>query len=146
MSTYASIRLHIIFSTKHREETIHDDWRDRLHAYMGGIVRHQEALAEAIGGTNDHVHLLISLKTKHCPADFVRDLKKASSAWVRDEFRQDFTWQEGYACIAVSPRDKPMIVRYIENQVEHHRQIDSKAELRQLLEEAGIEIDERYFA
>lgn len=108
-------------------------------------MRHQEGVAESVGGTNDHVHLLISLKTKHCPADFVRDLKKASSVWIKDEFNPDFGWQEGYACIAVSPRDKAMIVRYIENQVEHHRQEDSKTELRQLLEEAGIEIDERYF-
>ncbi len=140
-----SIRLHIVFSTKHRLSNIDEDWRTRLHAYIGGIIRNLEAVPEAVGGTNDHVHILASLRTKHCPADFVRALKKAATGWVKDEHGlSDFAWQEGYACISVSPQDKPKLVRYIENQMEHHRAISSKDELVEILKEAGIEFDASY--
>lgn len=145
MSTYYSLHVHVVFGTKHRRETLAGEWQGRLHAFMGGCIRTLDAMPESIGGTSDHVHLLIGLKTKHSVADIVREVKKAFNEFIREEMAVlDFAWQEGYAAISVSPRDKGMIANYIAHQEEHHRKVDSVDELRQLLREAGIEFEERY--
>ncbi len=72
-----------------------------MHAYLGGIIRHQKGVAEAIGGVEDHVQLLISLPTTHCIANVMRDLKKDSSTWIANNFSPDFRWQEGHAVFSV---------------------------------------------
>ena len=59
----------------------------------GETVRGLGGFPEGIGGTADHVHLLVALKSKHCLADVMRELKKASSAWVHAEIGQrSFAW------------------------------------------------------
>jgi REP element-mobilizing transposase RayT len=84
-STYLSLHYHLVFSTKHRATTIADPWRARLHEYLGGTIRGLDGVAEAVGGVADHVHLLVGLKATQCLADLMRELKKASSAWVHQE-------------------------------------------------------------
>lgn len=70
---------------------------------MGGIVKNMDAVALAIGGIEDHVHLLVSLKTKHRIDYFLRDLKADSSHWIHEELQKKFEWQKGYAAFTVSP-------------------------------------------
>jgi putative transposase len=97
MSTYASIHVHVVFSTKHRNNCIHRSWEARLHEYHGGTLRGLNAFPQGIGGVENHIHLLVGLKTTHCIADLIRELKKASSAWVHNEIGEDkFAWQDGY--------------------------------------------------
>ena len=105
---------------------------------MGGI-------PEQVGGVSDHVHLLIGLKASHCLADVVRELKKASSAWVHEELGQRaFAWQQGYAAFTVSATARSAVTSYIANQEEHHRVRSFREELCELLEKAGIAYDLRY--
>ena len=105
---------------------------------MGGI-------AEGIGGTADHVHLLVGLKATHCLADVLRELKKASSLWVHEELKiLGFAWQEGYAAFTVSATSRKQVLSYIANQEDHHRVKSYREELIELLERAGIEYDPRY--
>jgi putative transposase len=75
-STFYSLHYHIVFSTKERRPLIRDGWRPSLHEYLGGTVRGLSGVAEAVGGIDDHVHLLVSLNTSHVVADFVRELKR----------------------------------------------------------------------
>ena len=65
-SPHWSLHYHLVFSTKDRRPVIAASWRDRLHAYLGGIVKNIDGVPESVGGTNDHVHLLLSLKPTHC--------------------------------------------------------------------------------
>lgn len=60
-------------------------------------------VAEIVGGVDDHVHVLASLRPVHCVADVMRDLKKDSTNWVKQDFDRHFGWQEGYAAFTVSP-------------------------------------------
>ena len=83
-STHLRLHYHIIFATKDRRPMIVPGWRERLHAYLGGILREMGAVPEAVGGVADHVHLLVGLKATHCVADVMRDLKRASSQWVHE--------------------------------------------------------------
>jgi putative transposase len=143
-STYLSLHYHLVFSTKNREPAIRDAWRSRLHEYLGGTIRGLGGFPEGIGGTADHVHLLVGLKATHCLADVLRELKKASSAWVHDEIGEEFAWQEGYAAFTVSATAREGVKKYIANQEEHHRIRSYREELIEMLSMAGVEHDTRY--
>lgn len=120
-STFYSLHYHVVFSTKERRPFIRSEWRSRLHEYLGGTVRGLGGVAEAVGGVEDHVHLLVSLKTIDAPAEFVRELKKASSIWVAQMHDPRFSWQEGYSIFSASWMHVPALRRYIGNQQEHHK-------------------------
>jgi Transposase IS200 like len=79
-STHISLHVHVIFRTKHRRPVLDAEWRGRLHAYLGGALRGVEVVPVAIGGTADHVHLLLGLKATHRLADVMREVKRGSSA------------------------------------------------------------------
>ena len=81
-STFYSLHYHWVCSTKERRPLIRPDWQGGLHEYLGGTVRGLGGVPVQVGGAQDHVHALLGLKPVHCLADFVRELKKASSAWV----------------------------------------------------------------
>jgi len=80
----------------------------------------------------------------HCIADVLRDLKKESSTWAKENFDRRFTWQEGYAVFTVSPTATDSVRRYIAMQETHHHKHSFVDELRELLNAAGIEYDEKY--
>ena len=144
-STHISLSYHIVFSTKNRDPLIAPPWRNRLHDMLGGCIRRAGGAAIQIGGTADHVHLFAGLRATHCLADFVRDVKRATSAWVHDTLRVgQFAWQEGYGAFTVSPYDCDELVNYIRTQEEHHRSRTFQDEYREFLKRHEIEFDERY--
>lgn len=146
-STYLSLHYHIVFGTKDRMPLIDASWRPRLHEYLGGIVHGLGGSPEAIGGVADHVHLLMGLKSTHCVADFVRDLKKAGTTWIQDAIPggKKFAWQNGYAAFTVSATSRKAVREYIANQEEHHRTRSFREEYIAMLEKAGISYDPKYF-
>ena len=143
-STFFSLHYHLIFSTKERFPLIHTEWRPRLHFYMGGIIRGMNGVAEIVGGVSDHVHLLTSLRPVHCIADVMRELKKESTSWVKENFDSRFNWQEGYSAFSVSPTNTESVKRYIADQEKHHARRSFADELRECLDQAGIEFNEKY--
>ena len=121
-------------------------WRSRLHEYLGGTISGLGGFPQGVGGMADQVHLLIGLKATHCLADVLRELKKASSAWVHEQIGlPSFAWQEGYAAFTVSVTVREAVQKYIANQEEHHRVRTFREELIVLLKKAGIEYDPKYF-
>ena len=145
-STYLSLHYHIVFGTKDRRPLIDASWRLRLHEYLGGTVRGLGGVPEAIGGVADHVHLLVGLKSTHCLADFVRDLKKSSAGWVHDGIDRGgkFAWQNGYAAFTVSATSCEAVREYLAHQEEHHRERSFREEFVAMLEKAKITFDPRY--
>lgn len=144
-STYTSLHYHLVFSTKNREPLIDSEWRTRLHEYLGGVIRGLEGVSLGVGGVADHVHLLVGLKPTHCLANFIRDLKKDTTNWVKDALGSpSFYWQEGYSAFTVSPSALEAVRRYVLNQERHHRHKTFREELIEMLIKAGVEFDERY--
>ena len=144
-STYLSLHYHLVFGTKNREALIVPELRARLHDYLGGTIRGLGGYPEGIGGVADHVHLLVGLKSTHCLPDVLRELKKASSAWVHEEIDlRVFAWQEGYAAFTVSATSREAVRHYIANQEEHHRMKSFREELVEMLNKAGVEYDAKY--
>ena len=143
-STFLSLHYHIVFSTKERRPLIGVDWRPRVHEYLGGTVRGLDGIPEVIGGVEDHVHLLVGLRATHCLAEFIRELKKASSVWAAENFEPMFAWQEGYSAFTLSWTHIEPVRKYIGGQEEHHRKLPFLKELRQLLNKNGVKYEPKY--
>ena len=143
-STFYSLHHHVIFSTKERRPLLKADWRPRLYEYLGGTIRGFGGVAETIGGVEDHVHILMSLKTTEAPAAIVREFKKASSNWAAERYDPSFAWQEGYGIFSVSWTHCGSVVQYIEAQPEHHSRIPFAEELTRLLNRNGVAYDPKW--
>ena len=146
-SAFLSLHYHIVFSTKERRPFIKPSWCYKLHEYLGGTVRGLGGIPEIIGGVADHVHLLVGLRATHCLADFMRELKKASSTWAAEKHEQLFTWQEGYSAFTVSWTHIESVRQYI---TPHKKRIIKKinfvTELKRktLLDKNGVKYEEKY--
>ena len=116
-----------------------------MHAFLGGAVKTLGGVPEKIGGTDDHVHLLIGLKATHCLSDVLRDVKSGSSDWAHAEMKKMlFGWQDGYGGFTVSPSKLEEVRNYIANQVEHHREKTFKEEYLDLLQKSGVKYNEEF--
>ncbi len=144
--SYCSCLIHYAFSTKGREKIISADVLSRLCPYMGGIARENDMKAIAVGGANDHVHLLISLPSTITIAKGVQLIKGGSSKWIHDTFPElrSFAWQEGYGAFSIAISGVADTTAYINNQHEHHRTRTFQEEFIAFLRRHGIEYDERY--
>ena len=141
------IYLHIVFSTKHRQPWLADKQiREQIHAYMAGICKNLKSPALIIGGVADHVHLLTRFSKNTSVADFLRDLKRSSSSWIKtlSPRMASFHWQAGYGAFSISPSHVEDVRHYIANQEEHHRRESFQDEFRRLCRKYGVDIDERY--
>ncbi len=104
-----------------------------------------DGVPEAIGGTADHVHMLVGLRATHCLADVLREIKRPSSQWVHETLGvAEFSWQDGYGAFTVSASGIGVVKRYILRQEEHHRKKTFQEEYVEILQRSGVEYDERY--
>ena len=145
-NSYISCHVHYIFSTKRRERIISPDVRPRLWAYLGGIARENKMVALAVGGVEDHVHILLSLPSTLALAKAVQLIKGGSSLWVHGTFpdQRSFAWQEGYGAFTVSVSQIDRTIAYIGNQEVHHRRKTFQEEYLEFLKKHGVAYDERY--
>lgn len=119
-STYHQLHYHLVFTTKLRQPFLNPPLDTQLYAYTAGTLKNLDAQPLAINGTADHIHLLIRLSPSHAPANLVRELKKATSNFIKPKIPQ-FAWQAGYGIFTVSESDVPKITNYIRTQKEHHK-------------------------
>ena len=115
---------HFVFVTKSRQHTIPPLYDGVLHAYMGGVMKNLKCQPLKINGTDNHVHILIKAPTDLSPIDFARDVKRASSIWMKshqEKFPHFNSWSREYAVFSVSKDNVESVSRYISNQKEHHR-------------------------
>ena len=124
MSTYRQIFYHIVFSTKHREATLPEEHHEELYKYIWGIVKGHQCKLYRIDGTNDHLHIFSDLHPSVSLADYVKDIKLASSSWMKESglFPQFTYWQEGYGAFTYSTKERDRVIDYIRRQKEHHQE------------------------
>ena len=143
--TYCSLLFHCVFSTKERRKIIPEELQERLWAYMGGIAREHDMKAIAVGGMEDHVHILLSLPSSKTVANAMREIKSGSSHWVRTICEMPaFEWQEGYGAFSIGQTQIDSTIAYIARQKEHHQKRDFQAEFVAFLKKHRIEYDARY--
>jgi putative transposase len=144
--TYSNLLTHVVFSTHERAPTIGDAIREDLYAYIGGIVRELRGKALAVGGTSDHVHMLLKLPCELAIAECLRIVKANSSLWLHEKWpeRKSFAWQVGYGAFSVSESGYGRVREYIRGQEAHHRGMSFREEFILLLRKQGIDFEERY--
>ena len=133
--SYSSILFHIVFATKERRALIHEP--AKLWAYVAGTARKLGYEALAVGGTENHLHLLLRLPAHIAVAEAAQKLKANSSRWLKENGSW-LGWQQGYGAFSVSPSNVDAVRRYVQNQPEHHRRRSFEEELLALLMRSGI--------
>ena len=144
--TLVSLMVHVVFSTKKRRPMITPDAEPELYAYMVGITKNLESRCLAIGGTSNHVHLLISQSKNIALSHLLEEIKKSSSKWIKTKGAslRTFGWQDGYGAFTIGESQVEALTRYIANQKEHHRKLTFEQELVALLKRYRVQYDERY--
>ena len=144
--TYTQLLTHVVFSTKERVRLIAPEIRAELHAYLGGLTRELKGKAYSVNGTEDHVHMLVSLPPVVSISDPLRFLKSNSSGWIHEKWphRGSFAWQLCYGAFSVSQSAVHEVVQYIHDQENHHRKMTFQEELIAFLKKHEIDYDPRY--
>ncbi len=142
----SAVYLHAVFSTTDRCPFLTNiDLRHSLHGYLGEISKRLDCAPLRVGGVEDHVHILARLSRTVTQADWIKELKRASSLWLKSQpSLAGFSWQGGYGCFSVSVSNLETVTAYIENQEEHHKKLTFQHELRALLKKHGEAWDEKY--
>jgi putative transposase len=145
-NTYTQIHIQLVFAVKYRAALIDKTWKERLHQYMTGIVQNNGHKLLRINGMSDHVHVLIGLRSSQSISELMQNLKRDSSAWINTEkltpYR--FAWQEGFGAFSYSHSHIDEVIKYIENQEEHHRKRSFLEEYKTFLQKFEIDFDELY--
>ncbi len=144
--TYVHLLVHCVFSTKERRGFLTGDVRQALWPYLGGIARNNGMKAIAVGGAEDHCHLLLSIDSKRSIAEAVQRVKGNSSRWLRQRFPglDKFAWQKGYGAFSIGISQVEDTVRYINAQIAHHRHKTFKEEFLAFLKRHKVDYDPRY--
>lgn len=131
---------------KFRQALIQPSWEEELYKYITGIVQRKEQKMIAIHGVQNHIHFLVGIKPGCCLSDLVREIKKSSNAFIREKkfTRHDFQWQEGFAAFSYSHSQIPDVVKYIENQKQHHEKQSFREEYLALLKAFEVEYRDEY--
>lgn len=147
MTSYRQIYFHIVFGTKSHQNTIPEKYCEELYKYIWGIIKNKNCHLYRINGTPNHIHVFSDLHPSVSLANYIQDIKRASSIWLKDNANfPDFKgWADGYAALTKSYSDKDTVIEYIKNQKEHYKTESFEDEYRRFLKENGIDFDEKYF-
>jgi REP element-mobilizing transposase RayT len=141
------ILIHLVFSTHNRIPFLRDPGlRDEMQRMLGGVSNTLHCQSLIVGGTEDHVHLLAHQARTIALADWIKELKRQSSAWIkrRSAALDDFEWQGGYGAFSVSRSGRQKVIDYIGTQEAHHRKETFQDEYRRLLKLHDIDWNEEY--
>ena len=137
--------IHLVFSTKRRQNLISEGIQDEFFRYLCGIVNNIGCMAIVAGGIENHVHILFELARTMALSGAVNKIKSNSSKWIRSVGGIfDFDWQDGYAAFSVGQSNVEPVRKYILNQKEHHKDEDYQNELKRYFQIYKIDYDERY--
>jgi REP element-mobilizing transposase RayT len=131
---------HVMFSTKGRQQTISHEIKDRLWAHMESVCNDDKISVHAVGGAQNHVHLLIEPPPEFSIEEIVLKIQATSLQWMKNRV-DDFAWQEGYGACTVSKSDLQKVVKVIKNQDRYHATMTYEEEFLAFLKENGIPYD-----
>lgn len=145
-NTYTQVYMQIVFAVARRDTLLKDPFREEVHKYITGIVQQRGHKLIAINSMPDHVHILIGYDPRMALADLVRDVKASSSRFINESgwLRTRFAWQEGYGAFSYSRSQLDAVVKYIDNQQEHHKRRSFRDEYIEMLQKFQVEYDPRY--
>jgi REP element-mobilizing transposase RayT len=121
---YTELYLHAVWATKHRLPLIDGDIKMDLYSAAIKKAEDLKSVVLAIGGVEDHMHLLLSLWPTVSVAHLVGEIKGYSAHSVNRSRRGEgspFRWQGSYGALTIAKRDLGRVTDYIRRQREHHQ-------------------------
>jgi REP element-mobilizing transposase RayT len=145
-NTYSQIYIQVVFAVQNRKALIKSNWENELFKYITGIVQNKGQKMLAINGTSNHIHFLIGMKPTCCLSDLVREVKKSSNTFITDQnfTSTNFKWQEGFGAFSYSQSQLSTVIKYIDNQKQHHKKKTFKEEYIAMLKAFEIEFKEEF--
>jgi len=145
-NTYTQIHIHAIIAVQNRQSLIRNDWRNELYKYITGIVQNHNHKMLQINGMPDHVHILLGFRPTQSLSDLMKIIKQDSTKWINHNSFMNgrFSWQEGYGAFSHSRAQVTQVVKYIQNQEEHHKKRSFRMEYLDFLEKFEVDYDERF--
>ncbi|KYG71874.1 transposase [Roseivirga spongicola] len=145
-NTYTQVHIQVVFAVKNRSSLIHATWEDALFRYITGIIQNHGHRVLQVNGMPDHVHILFGMKPDQALSDLIKQVKQDSSKWINQQgyVKGRFSWQAGYGAFSYSKSQIPRVVRYIQNQKEHHKKKTFREEYLEFLKAFEIDFNEGY--
>jgi len=145
-NTYTQIHIHAVFAVQNRLSLIQKQWQDELYKYITGILTNHGHKLLQIGGMPDHVHVLFGMKPTQSLSDLMKIMKESSSLWINQKrlIMGKFSWQEGYGGFSYGKSQIDSVVKYIQQQENHHKKRSFMEEYLELLKIFGVEFNEKY--
>tara|TARA_R100000951_G_scaffold105116_1_gene98711 strand:- start:212 stop:673 length:462 start_codon:yes stop_codon:yes gene_type:complete len=145
-NSYTQIHLQLILAVRSRKGIINPSWEKELYRYISGITERNNHKLLAINGVPDHLHILIGMRPNQSVSELMQQIKANSSKWINQKgfVPGRFEWQSGYSAFSYDRTAINNVIRYIENQKEHHGVTTFKDEYTRLLKEHNIDYDEKY--
>ncbi|MES2807626.1 MAG: IS200/IS605 family transposase [Bacteroidota bacterium] len=119
--SYSSIWVHLVWSTKNREPILVPGLKHQVYQVINAIAKDHEIYLDCINGVEDHVHLLVRMRTDQSVAQIVKTIKGNSWEYFKNDPENYISWQDGFAVFSVSPDQLKKVRNYIYNQERHHR-------------------------
>jgi REP element-mobilizing transposase RayT len=145
-NTYTQIHIHAVFAVQNRLSLIQKQWQDELYKYITGIITNNGHKLLQIGGMPDHIHVLFGMRPTQSLSDLMQDMKGSSSLWINQKrfFKGKFSWQEGYGAFSYGKSQIDRVIKYIQQQENHHKKRNLEEEYLELLKLFDIKFDDRY--
>lgn len=144
--TFTQLYIQLVFAVRGRRNLILQSWEDDLYKYITGIIQQKGQKLLAINGMPDHIHILIGMKPTCCLSDLVREVKKSSNKFIKENkfVAGKFEWQEGFGAFSYSHSAFANVIRYIDNQKQHHRNNTFRDEYIEFLRKFDIAYKDEY--
>jgi len=145
-NTYTQIHIHAVFAVQNRLSLILKQWQDELYKYITGIITNNGHKLLQIGGMPDHIHVLFGMRPTQSLSDLMKDIKGGSSLWINEKklVRGKFSWQEGYGAFSYGKSQIDGVIKYIQQQEQHHKKRSFEEEYIELLKLFNVEFNEKY--
>ena len=145
-NTYTQVHIQVVFAVQNRQGLIQNSWKDELYKYITAIIQNHNHKVLQINGIPDHIHILIGMRPTQSLSDLIKQVKQDSSKWINNKgiINGKFSWQSGYGAFSYSKTELPRVIRYIQNQEEHHKTKTFLEEYVALLQTHEVNYEEQY--
>ncbi len=144
-NTYSRIFIHLIFSTKQQAPDLKEEVQQELKSYISTSAEEQELQVLGIGGTENHLHVLLIMPPKYPVSKAAQIIKGGSSNWLNKHHfnKKKFRWQRGYGAFSINKSLVPATIKFINTQKEYHTKTSYQDEFISFLEKHGMEYNRK---
>jgi len=144
--TYTQLYIQLVFSVQGRKSLIPKQYKEDVHKYITGIVQNRRHKLIAINAMRDHIHIFIGLHPSQSISDLVNNIKTGSTKKIKEQSwsSKEFSWQNGYGAFSYSRSHIDNVMKYIDNQEQHHKKRTFRAEYLDFLKKFDIEYKDEY--